>query len=294
VKVLLFGIHIREEHEIPYIKEVIKECISLQFDVLIYGGYERELKTRNILSESFKTIKTHVDLLQERPDVVITLGGDGTILQAAVLVRDSGIPLMGINLGRLGFLASVEKKWISSVLRILAAGDFEKEQRTLLSLHSNLPLFNDFPFALNDFTLHKRDDSSMISIHVYIDDKPLNTYWADGIIISTPTGSTGYALSCGGPIAFPDSSNFIISAVAPHNLNIRPIVIADHHKLSVRVEGRAENYMCTLDGRYELISAAHQIELEKANFTITLIGLPQNSFMKTLSDKLMWGVDKRN
>lgn len=294
MKVLLFGIHIREEHEIPYIKEVIKECTSLQFDILIYGGYERELRTKNILKETFKTIDTHLDLLRESPNIVITLGGDGTILQAAVLVRDSGIPLMGINLGRLGFLASVEKKWISSVLRILAAGDFQKEERTLLSLHSSLPLFEDFPFALNDFTLHKRDDSSMISIHVYIDDQPLNTYWADGIIISTPTGSTGYALSCGGPIVFPDSSNFIISAVAPHNLNIRPIVIADHHKLSVRVEGRAENYMCTLDGRYELISAAHQIELKKANFTITLIGIPQNSFMKTLSDKLMWGVDKRN
>ncbi len=294
MKVVLFGIQIREEHEIPYITEVIKECVSLQFDIFIYGRYEKELHAKGILKQSFRVIENHSDLLQERPDVVITLGGDGTILQAAELVRDSGIPLLGINLGRLGFLASVEKKWISSVLRILAAGDFEKEERTLLSLQANLPLFDDFPFALNDFTLHKRDDSSMISIHVYIDDKPLNTYWADGIIISTPTGSTGYALSCGGPIVFPDSSNFIISAVAPHNLNIRPIVIADHHKLSVRVEGRAENYMCTLDGRYALISAAHQIELKKANFTISLIGLPQNSFMQTLSDKLMWGVDKRN
>ena len=222
------------------------------------------------------------------------MGGDGTILHAITLVKDSGIPILGINLGRLGFLASVEKKIIKKALNQLFKKEYTIASRSLLGLTCNLPIFEDFPFALNDFTLNKRDTSSMITIHTYIDGVLLNSYWADGIIISTPTGSTGYSLSCGGPIIFPDSTTLVITPVAPHNLNVRPIVIPDFHTISLRVEGRTDSFMSTLDSRYETITSEHRIEITKGHFRINFIQLKGQTFMKTIGEKLMWGLDKRN
>jgi len=197
-------------------------------------------------------------------------------------------------LGRLGFLASIEKEKIREAISLLKAGRYSLSERTLLHLESNHPLFGDIPFALNDCTLLKRDTSSMIVIHTFINGAYLNSYWADGLIISTPTGSTGYSLSCGGPIIFPNSGNFVITPVAPHNLNVRPIVISDSSVISFEVEGRAENFLCTLDARFETITSEFQLAVRKCDFDIKLIQLHGWSFMHTIREKLMWGTDTRN
>ena len=226
--------------------------------------------------------------------LAITLGGDGTVLSAITLIRGANVPILGINLGRLGFLTGADMSMLDRIKTMIEKDQFNIEHRSLLYLESNIPLFGDLPFAMNDFTILKRDTSSMITIHAYINGEFVNSYWADGIVLSTPTGSTGYNLSCGGPIVFPTSKTFVLTPVAPHNLNIRPLVIPDDCVLSFEVEGRTENFLCTLDSRYELIRDAHQIAVKKAPFTAKLIQFPERSFLHNMRDKLRWGADFRN
>lgn len=216
------------------------------------------------------------------------------MLDAVTLVRDSGIPILGINLGRLGFLATTNKEIIEQAIEALALNAFTIDQRTLLHLDSNYPLFGDAPYALNDFTILKRDTSSMIVVSAYINGEFLNSYWADGLILCTPTGSTGYSLSCGGPIIFPNSGNFAITPVAPHNLNVRPIVIPDDAIVSFEIQGRTDSFLCTLDSRFEAITPAHQIAIRKEDFLVNLIRLHEQNFMSTIRNKLYWGLDQRN
>jgi NAD+ kinase len=216
------------------------------------------------------------------------------MLEAVTMVRDSDVPIMGINLGRLGFLASIGKVRISNAIQALIKGQYSIEERRLLHLETNLPLFGEARFALNDFTLLKRDTSSMITIHTYLNGAYLNSYWADGLIIATPTGSTGYSLSCGGPIIFPNSDNFVITPVAPHNLNVRPIIVSDTSVLSFEIEGRADNFLCTLDSRFETVTNDYQLAVRSADFTIKLVQLNGDTYLKTLREKLNWGVDARN
>lgn len=283
-----------KEQDIPHVQNLFDVLHDEGIHALVYAPYLDTLKQ----SISFKREAGRLDGyagLKENPcDFVITLGGDGTMLGATTLVRDSGVPILGINLGRLGFLASIEKSRIREAVRAIARGHFVLEERNLIYLESNIPLFGDLRFALNDFTLLKRDTSSMITIHTYVDGAYLNTYWADGIIVATPTGSTGYSLSCGGPIVFPNSGNFVITPVAPHNLNVRPMVIPDHSVISFEIEGRAENFLCTLDSRFESVTAAHLLAVRKCDFTIKLAQLDNNSFMDTIRNKLAWGTDMRN
>ena len=200
---------------------------------------------------------------------------------------------MGINLGRLGFLASIEQRYIDRALDLLKSGKYALEGRRMLYLESNRPIFGETPFALNDFAILKRDNSSMIIVHAYINGEFLNSYWADGLIVSTPTGSTGYNLSCGGPIVFPDSKSIILTPVAPHNLNVRPIVISDDSELTFEVEGRTENFLCTLDSRFELITSDYKLKIRRCDFEIRLVQLHEMSFSKTMRNKLMWGFDTR-
>ncbi len=252
----------------------IKEAIYLEGDVDIFNGYE-DLRTKKI-------------------DFMLTLGGDGTMLSAITEIRDREIPILGLNLGRLGFLASVEFNQLSESIEALLLGKFTIEERTMLELESNYPLFDGVNFALNDCTILKRDTSSMVRINTYINGDFLNSYWADGLIISTPTGSTGYSLSCGGPIVFPDSGCFIITPVAPHNLSVRPIVISDNSVLSFDVEGRAENFLCTLDSRFSTITASHEIAIKKCSFKAKIVQINETGFMQTIRKKLDWGKDIRN
>ncbi len=227
-------------------------------------------------------------------DCLISLGGDGTLLDTVTLVKDSGIPVLGINYGRLGFLASIGKEELHSALNALVNRKYVLDKRTLLHLEADMPLFDDMPYALNEFTLHKKDTSPMIKIHTYLNGEFLNTYWADGLIVATPTGSTGYSLSCNGPVVFPDSASFVITPVAPHNLNIRPIIVPDNTIVSFEVEGRTDGFLCTLDSRREIVSKEIQFAVKKETFGINLIRLNENNFLQTLRNKLSWGLDKRN
>ncbi len=241
----------------------------------------------------YTTFNSAADL-DDDIDCMISLGGDGTLLDTVTLVQNKGIPVLGINYGRLGFLANIGKEEIRSAIRALVQGTYVTEKRTLIHLDADIPIFNGMPYALNEFTLQKKDSSSMIKIHTYLNGEFLNTYWADGLIVATPTGSTGYSLSCNGPIVFPESGSLVITPVAPHNLNIRPIVIPDNNIISFEVEGRTDSFICTLDSRRVVVPKEAQLAVKKETFGINLIRLNENNFLQTLRNKLSWGLDKRN
>ena len=206
-------------------------------------------------------------------DVVMAFGGDGTVLGAISLVNEYQVPVMGINLGRLGFLSSIEGKVAAFAVSELAKGRYHYDERSMLRLETTADIFKNSKVALNDFTLHKRDTSSMIIIHTYIDGELLNSFWADGLIIATPTGSTGYSLSCGGPIVFPNSGSLVITPVAPHNLSVRPIVVPDTSVISFEIEGRADSFLCTLDSRFEAVTAEDKLTVRKAEVVTRFIQL---------------------
>jgi len=275
------------------VKELIQLLLQNQFQLMIAGPLLEELRKHMPLPESTMAFSSYDDL-KDKAECLISLGGDGTLLDTITLVRDSGIPVLGINIGRLGFLAGVGKEEIEEAVLSLANNSFILDKRSLLQLECNKPLFEKAPFALNEVTIHKKDVSSMIRIHTYINGEFLTSYWADGLIVSTPTGSTGYSLAVGGPVMMPSGSSFIIAPIAPHNLNIRPIVIADDSVISFEVEGRTDTFLCTLDARTETIDSSFQIAVRKAPFQLSLVRLHERSFLSTLTKKLNWGLDSRN
>ncbi|MFT4667004.1 MAG: NAD+ kinase [Polaribacter sp.] len=293
MQVAVFSKKIKEV-DIPYIQNFFDLFFEEGINMYVYKPYLEQLPGLIELKKDVGTFSTYLDFKARKFDFIITLGGDGTILEAITMVRDTNVPIFGINLGRLGFLANIEKNDIKVSLQQLMNGQFSLDHRRLLYLESSPSLFGECRFALNDCTLLKRDTSSMIIIHTYVNGAYLCSYWADGIIVSTPTGSTGYSLSCGGPIVFPNSGNFIITPVAPHNLNVRPIVISDESVISFEIEGRAENFLCTLDSRFEMINSEHQLAVRKCDFTIKLVRLFDQNFMNTIREKLAWGIDSRN
>ncbi len=226
-------------------------------------------------------------------DVLICVGGDGTILDTLSIVRDTGVPILALNTGRLGFLADVQLENLQHALDDIEKGNYSIEQRSLLQLDSSHPLF-DYNFALNDFVIHKKETSSMIVVHAYLNGEFLNSYWSDGLIISTPTGSTGYSLSCGGPIIFPKSDSFVITPIAPHNLNVRPVVVSDDVVISFEIEGRASSYLASMDARSQSISGEVNMAIRKADHKLNLMRLSNIHFLDTLRSKLHWGFDRRN
>jgi NAD+ kinase len=263
-------------------KKKMKYVVENHFYQLI----KKDLKFTAEAFENFDDVKSATD-------VVFSIGGDGTILDAVVMVKDSEIPIFGINFGRLGFLASLGKDQIHAAVDAFEKGTFLIDKRSLIELQCNKPLFKD-SFALNDMTIQRRDQSSMITVNAYLNGELLNTYWADGVIVSTPTGSTGYSLSCGGPIIFPTSDNFVITPVAPHNLNVRPMVISDSAVLSFEVTGRGDSFLCTLDARFVSIDSSYQLAVKKASFSANIVRLTDQSFLSALKSKLNWGTDQRN
>ncbi len=283
-----------KKEDLPIIQKVFDVLHDEGFTTYVYNPFLELLQGNIEFKNPVAPFEGYLDFKTRKIDYVVTLGGDGTILGAITLIRDSGVPIIGINLGRLGFLANIEKDSIASALSQVKRGMYSYEERKMLFLESDQPLFGECRFALNDFTILKRDTSSMITIHTYVNGAYLNSYWSDGIIVSTPTGSTGYSLSCGGPIVFPNSGNFVITPVAPHNLNIRPIVISDDSVISFEVVGRAENFLCTLDSRFETITSRHQLAVRKCDFNVRLLRLHDQSFMYTIREKLTWGIDTRN
>ena len=278
----------------PYIKNLFLKLTALNVTFLLHEPFYNYLKSViNVDVTNINTFKSN-ELLKHKIDYLLSIGGDGTFLETISLVKDSGIPILGINTGRLGFLASVSKDEINTALESLMNKEYTLDQRVLLRLETENKLFGNVNYALNEITIHKKDSSAMISIHAYLNGEYLNSYWADGLIISTPTGSTAYSLSCGGPIVIPDSENFIITPIAPHNLNVRPIVIPDNNTITLKVEGRSPNYLVSLDSRSEIIDSSVELTVKKENFKISLLKLNSQNFLNTIRNKLMWGIDKRN
>lgn len=293
MQVVVFS-KLAKDEDFPHIQELFDVLHDENITSYVHAPFLHQLRESIQFRRDVGVFEGYLDLNVKRFDFFITLGGDGTILEAFTYVRGSEVPVVGINLGRLGFLASIEKKRIREAIVLLKRGMYTIEERGTIYLESNFPLFGETPFALNDCTLLKRDTSSMITVHTYINGAYLNSYWADGIIVATPTGSTGYSLSCGGPVIFPDSGNFVITPVAPHNLNVRPIVISDDSVVSFEIEGRAENFLCTLDSRFEMVTSAHQLAVRKNDFKLKLVQLYDIGFLETIRNKLAWGVDSRN
>ncbi|MDR2928773.1 MAG: NAD kinase [Cytophagaceae bacterium] len=227
-------------------------------------------------------------------NLFFSIGGDGTFLDAVTIVRNRNIPIVGINTGRLGFLADISMNELPQVLPEILNGRYFIRKVELLNLETKYPYFGDINFALNELAIHKRDSSSMITIHAYLDDRLLNSYWADGLIIATPTGSTAYSLSVGGPILHPSCREFIISPIAPHNLTVRPMVVPNNVKLTLKVEGRGGKFMASLDSRSQVLDNEIELHVSKALFTISVAETTGRNFYSTLRSKLMWGADNRN
>ena len=284
---------ILEEDQKENVQIFFDELAKQKIEPVIFQPFFEQIKDSIRLPDNTTIFSLSEDLTDEI-EFIISLGGDGTLLDTVTLVRDKDISIMGINFGRLGFLASIGKEDIKTAIQAIAKRTFVVDKRTLIHLDADLPLFGNIPYALNEFSLHKRDTASMIKIHTYLNGEFLNTYWADGLIMATPTGSTGYSLSCGGPILFPDSGSFVITPIAPHNLNARPIVVPDDHVISFEVESRSENIICSLDSRREIVGKNVSLAVRKESFKINLLRLNENSFLQTLHNKLTWGLDRRN
>ena len=282
-----------DEQDIPVLLRILKLLEHHKLQMVFYKGFYERLQPHIPFTVTPRLFTGKKDI-PAQTDMLFSLGGDGTMLDAVCFVGNSNIPLIGVNLGRLGFLAAIPEEEVEAAILSLVRGSYTLEKRTLLHLDSSIPLFNGSPFALNEFSIHRQDTSSMIRIHTYLNGEFLNTYWADGLIVATPTGSTGYSLSCGGPVVFPQTSSFVITPVAPHNLNTRPIVVPDDNVISFEIEGRTEQFLCTLDARTETIKSNVQLAVKKESFMVSLVRPDEHNFLKTIRQKLYWGIDRRN
>lgn len=288
------GIHGRDfqTNSSKFIEKLLEQLTQYQAEIWLSSKFVKQVKSNALKSIKHKTFELGDNL--KTLDFFFSLGGDGTMLESVTYVGKAEVPILGINTGRLGFLATTSRENAHKALESLFKGDYTIESRTLLKLISTPRLFGSLNFALNDLTIMKKDTSSMITVHVYVDGELLNSYWADGIIVSTPTGSTGYSLSCGGPLVYPKSESFVITPVSPHNLGSRPIVIADNAEISFQIEGRSKKYLVSLDSRFETIDDTVKLSLKREKFKVKLVMLPGHHYFKTLRQKLNWGLDVRN
>lgn len=292
MKVAIYARQVTPAHH-SFITQLFADLEKFQCKVYVYQPFYNtvkqllEGKKDLVLFNSGSEIRGEVDFL-------FSIGGDGTILDTLTLVQNSGIPVLGINIGRLGFLSSISTEQTASAIECLSKGNYSIDKRSLLRLESNRSLFGEVNYALNELTIHKKDSSTMIIINTFLNGEYLNSYWADGLIIATPTGSTGYSLSCGGPIIVPYSDNFVITPIAPHNLNVRPIVVSDKNVVSLEVEGRSQYFLASLDSRSVTIDSSISLAVRKEDFSMNLVRLDQDNFLSTLRKKLNWGLDSRN
>ncbi|MDB4649834.1 NAD kinase [Crocinitomicaceae bacterium] len=278
---------------LPAFTEILETISSFGWGILLEEELSKSLNQKGLNSDSTKTFSSHKHL-KEGVDLMISVGGDGTFLKSVDYVRDSEIPVLGINTGRLGFLANVAKDQIQEALSLIKAKKYIFQKRSLLSVHVNDGTGAQDFFAMNELALHKKDTSSMITVKVSLDGNFLNSYWSDGLIVSTPTGSTAYNLSCGGPIVTPGCQVHIVTPIAPHNLNVRPMVIPDHMPITLNVEGRGRSYLMSIDGKSRSIKQGQEIVINKAAFMINVIKFENNNFLDTIRNKMLWGIDKRN
>jgi NAD+ kinase len=294
MKIAIYGQYYLNSTE-PIIKDIFVFFKKNNVELIIESAFLEMLYEKNIIHETYPTFSSHNEL-DSSFDMLLSIGGDGTILRAATLVRNSGVPILGINAGRLGFLATVQKEKIDSFLQFVIDKKYSISKRALLSLACSPEneAIHDINFAMNEITVSRKDTTSMITIETYLNDEFLNSYWADGLIISTPTGSTGYSMSCGGPILTPEVKSLVITPIAPHNLNARPLVIPDNTEIKLRVTGREDQYLVSLDSRVTTVKNESILIIKKNPFEINMIEIPEETFLKTLRNKLLWGEDKRN
>lgn len=293
MKVAIYG---RSTHNntSEHVQRLFHKLNEYKTEILIYEPFYKFLKQKIQLSGSIKTFNSHADLGKD-VSLMLSIGGDGTFLATLNFIRNSGIPVLGINTGHLGFLANVAQAEINAAISAVFNKQFSIEQRAMLSVSASKTLsFEDVNYGLNELTIFKKDSSSMITIHTYINGEFLNSYFADGLIIATPTGSTAYSLSCGGPLVMPGSQNFVITPIAPHNLNVRPLVISDSNIITLKVEARSGHYRATLDSRTEVIDSSVELTIKKADFPLNIVKLQNQNFFNTIRNKLLWGLDKRS
>lgn len=294
MKVAIYGQYYLVSTE-PIIKDIFVFFNNNNVEMAIESDFLNMLYEKKIIQKEYKTFSSD-DVLDSSFDMLISIGGDGTMLRAVTLVRNSGIPILGINAGRLGFLATVQKENIAAFMQLVIDKKYKISKRTLLSI-SCLPentAIEGLNFALNEISVSRKDTTSMITIDTYLDDEFLNSYWADGLIVATPTGTTGYSLSCGGPILTPDVKSLVITPIAPHNLNARPLVVPDTTEIRLKVSGREEQYLVSLDSRIMSVNNDSVLCIKKTDFEINMVEIPGETFFKTLRTKLLWGEDRRN
>ncbi len=293
MKIALYGLSVNPD----FFDELVRLFLLFkekQIDLYIYRPFLEYLnKECDIFPERVNQFEDGNDLPHD-VSLLLSLGGDGTLLKSFMIAQNRSIPLMGINSGRLGFLSDISRDEIDKALTDILEGNYIVDERTVLELEVCSNNVSEYKYALNEITVTKLDSSSMINIHTYVNNEYLNTYWADGLIVATPTGSTAYSLSVGGPILTPDSENFVISPIAPHNLTVRPLVVPDNHSIQLQVEGRGLHFLTSVDSKSEAIYFSVVLKIRKAPFKVKTIRLNDHTFFSTLRNKLMWGVDKRN
>lgn len=293
MKIAIYGQYYKEEDK-QYVEELFnilnKHGIIFVIEQNYYLGLKDHIKVSN------PKIFTSYTNLNNSFNFMFTIGGDGTILRAVTFIRNSNIPIVGINTGRLGFLATVQKGKISNTIELLLENKFTVKERSLLSVTTSpkIESIASINFALNEVSVNRKNTASMITIETYLDDEYLTSYWADGLIIATPTGSTGYSLSCGGPIITPQAKSFVLTPIAPHNLNARPLVIPDETCIKFKVSGREDKFFLSLDSRITTINSTTEVLVKKAHFNLKMVQINQQTFIKTLRNKLLWGQDTRN
>ena len=293
MKVALFGKAYTDNHKV-YLQLIIDELTKRNAEICLYEPYSKSIEGEIKLGSNISYFTSNKDIKNNNVDMLFSVGGDGTMLDTVPIVRNSGIPILGINLGRLGFLSSVSKNEIHDAISSVFKGDYYIDKRALLQLSEPKKLFGNVNYALNDLTIYRNNATALIVVHVFVDDKFLNSYWGDGLIVSTPTGSTAYSLSVGGPIVTPGSKNFIIAPIASHNLTVRPIVLQDSSVIKIKIEGREDKYLMTMDSRHSAISKDDEIIIKRCSFNVNLVQMNNKNFYTTIRDKLHWGIDYRN
>lgn len=292
MNVAIYGKKINKQ-VLPSYQQIISLINDFGWNLVVEKELKQQLVQKLGLSTQTAEFSSHKDF-HKGIDLTISIGGDGTFLKSVAFIRDSGVPILGINTGRLGFLSNISKDQISNTLEQVKEKKYDFQKRSLLRVHTAENLFGDDNFALNEVTFHKKDTASMITVHASLDNKYLNSYWADGLIVATPTGSTAYNLSCGGPIITPGCQVHILTPIAPHNLNVRPMVVPDHLPIKLSIEGRDRKYLISLDGNSKNIRQGEEVLITKAEFMINVIKFEDNNFLDTIRNKMMWGIDKRN
>ena len=294
MKIALFGQYYQNSTA-EIVQKVVTFLESNAITIAFEASFLASLKEKNIILKEYETYSNYNNLDADFK-ALISIGGDGTILKAATFVRDKNIPIIGINAGRLGFLATIQFDNIEPLLQKLLDNDYAISKRSLLSIETTPEYdnFKELDFALNEVTVARKDTTSMITIITYLNGEYLTSYWADGLIVSTPTGSTGYSLSCGGPVLTPNVESLVITPMAPHNLNARPLVITDDMEIELRISGREEQFLISLDSRISAVSKDTIVRIKKSPFTISIIEFKEESFLNTIRKKLLWGEDKRN